>query len=775
METPTTTSSLGDPSTSTLATMASAREAGMREAVEQLQAGLLWLPHPDKVLKYMKRLHDLPMTVNVLAETGIGKLVNSLCKYEEVGAMARNIVGRWKTLVSAEEDFDSDSDPDLVWEEQSFERSRSRKRPHAISKEDDFQKMRKSSSSQPPSPSFGEKKHPKLWEAEKSLRASSASETQEGRKECDQRLPSDHPSSGQVQSQPSDNCQQLHTGHFSLQAEKAQKSGKGSDPHIQDKGKPVQESQLGEPSQVKPRSLNDGRRHKSVNEKEKCLLDFERQKKTVTSSREKVSATSKEVGPKPSSSGTDTKEKQSSALRADKDKESCSVKKSFPPKETHFVKHISKTKHLDTPTSKPEKNQTHKDPSDVGKSLKDKKVSHNVQIQEGKSKPPKSDKSTEGSLLQSVLPEPCDKDEQPTTSDGSNSSIAGQTQRNSSVKIPNVVREDEGHNEDDDGAKTDDSKSPDSVRDLSKSNNGRLNKEQSAMVLAKLRSITSRITPRSGNTSVPTVQESSQPTDSETSLPSKPKKKKTSSYHEEEGVGFTGRRMNSKMQVYSGPKCVYQPRLISLHQQCIRVLNNNLDSIFDIGNVPYTVLEPVLEKCTPKQLHRIEGYNHLLIGETDQLWKIHCNRDFKKERPKESESWRELYLRLQEAREQRLLLLTENIRSAHANKPKGRQTMMAFVNSVAKPPRDIRKKQEKFGTGRAAITETSKTKPALHPPASRCNSNDVQTSAGPSTSSIHSTSSAGSSGSCDSRKTPGKKIAPMMAKTIKAFKNRFSR
>lgn len=30
-----------------------------------------------------------------------------------------------------------------------------------------------------------------------------------------------------------------------------------------------------------------------------------------------------------------------------------------------------------------------------------------------------------------------------------------------------------------------------------------------------------------------------------------------------------------------------------------------------------------------------------------------------------------MYLRLQDAREQRLRLLTKNIRSAHANKPKG--------------------------------------------------------------------------------------------------------
>lgn len=49
----------------------------------------------------------------------------------------------------------------------------------------------------------------------------------------------------------------------------------------------------------------------------------------------------------------------------------------------------------------------------------------------------------------------------------------------------------------------------------------------------------------------------------------------------------------------------------------------------------------------------------------------HCQRDFKRETPQEYESWRELYLRLHDEREERLRLLTQNISSAHANKPKG--------------------------------------------------------------------------------------------------------
>lgn len=49
----------------------------------------------------------------------------------------------------------------------------------------------------------------------------------------------------------------------------------------------------------------------------------------------------------------------------------------------------------------------------------------------------------------------------------------------------------------------------------------------------------------------------------------------------------------------------------------------------------------------------------------------HCQRDFKRESPQEYESWREMYLRLHDEREERLKMLTQNISSAHANKPKG--------------------------------------------------------------------------------------------------------
>ena len=45
----------------------------------------------------------------------------------------------------------------------------------------------------------------------------------------------------------------------------------------------------------------------------------------------------------------------------------------------------------------------------------------------------------------------------------------------------------------------------------------------------------------------------------------------------EESAGFTGQRLNKKMQVYSGAKTVFLPAMMSLHQQCIRTLQNNIN------------------------------------------------------------------------------------------------------------------------------------------------------------------------------------------------------
>lgn len=43
-------------------------------------------------------------------------------------------------------------------------------------------------------------------------------------------------------------------------------------------------------------------------------------------------------------------------------------------------------------------------------------------------------------------------------------------------------------------------------------------------------------------------------------------------------------------------------------------------AIYEVGGVPFSVLEPVLERCTPEQLYRIEECNHVSALAWEKGW-----------------------------------------------------------------------------------------------------------------------------------------------------------
>ncbi|XP_041866457.1 elongin A, like [Melanotaenia boesemani] len=226
----------------------------------------------------------------------------------------------------------------------------------------------------------------------------------------------------------------------------------------------------------------------------------------------------------------------------------------------------------------------------------------------------------------------------------------------------------------------------------------------------------------------------------------------------EESAVFTGQRLNRKMQVYSGAKTLFLPTMMSLYQQCIRTLQNNINLLYETGGVPFELLEPVLERCTPEQLLRIEECNPIYIGVTDHLWGKHCQRDFKDFKLQEYESWKEMYIRLSEEREKKLQRLTKTIVSAQSKKLKGRQVKMAFIHTVAKPPRDVRIQQEIHGT---AVQQPHQLKCST-----KVQDNQMRSSYN-ELNRPRSTSSGGSNTPEPRKKT---RVAPMMAKSLKAFK-----
>ncbi|XP_059501562.1 elongin A, like isoform X3 [Stegostoma tigrinum] len=256
------------------------------------------------------------------------------------------------------------------------------------------------------------------------------------------------------------------------------------------------------------------------------------------------------------------------------------------------------------------------------------------------------------------------------------------------------------------------------------------------------------------------------------SPPTSPIKKSAMSNISDSTVEFTGRRLNCKMQVYSGSKTTNIMKMMSLYEQCIRVLQNNIDSIHEVGGVPFEILEPVLGRCTPEQLFRIEECNPSFIEQSSHFWMKHCKKDFKNEEPQEYESWRELYLRLHDEREEKLKILTQSISSAHANKPKGRQVKLAYVNTSAKPPRDILRQQGKHRKSCSALLNSPFGKNKKKFVAGTECSSFAGGSACSDRPKANSGCVAPNSYSGPDAKRQVKKVAPMMAKSLRAFKNR---
>ncbi|CAL8257346.1 unnamed protein product [Lota lota] len=243
-----------------------------------------------------------------------------------------------------------------------------------------------------------------------------------------------------------------------------------------------------------------------------------------------------------------------------------------------------------------------------------------------------------------------------------------------------------------------------------------------------------------------------------------PKRVEKESCDDTEETHFTGQRLNKKMQVYSGNKTTFLPSMMSLYQQCIRTLQNNIDMLYDTGGVPFEILEPVMERCSPDQLLRIEEYNPSYIGVSDHLWGRHCQRDFRGSRLLEYESWKEMYLRLSQERENKFKRLAKTIVSAHSKKPQGRQVKMAFIHTVAKPPRDVRIQQEIYGTAGAIQPSVVRASVKIHEHRARPSCLDAPKSA---------PTNSGTANSQDPRKRT--RVAPMMAKSLKAFKKQLGR
>lgn len=79
-------------------------------------------------------------------------------------------------------------------------------------------------------------------------------------------------------------------------------------------------------------------------------------------------------------------------------------------------------------------------------------------------------------------------------------------------------------------------------------------------------------------------------------------------------LGLVSRR--GRTAVYSGhSRGTNVTHVQPLEDLCLRILMDNVEKLTDIGDAPYYLIKPVLQKCTPPQLLRIEEYNEVIIDE----------------------------------------------------------------------------------------------------------------------------------------------------------------
>ncbi|XP_076162465.1 transcription elongation factor elongin A [Ptiloglossa arizonensis] len=219
---------------------------------------------------------------------------------------------------------------------------------------------------------------------------------------------------------------------------------------------------------------------------------------------------------------------------------------------------------------------------------------------------------------------------------------------------------------------------------------------------------------------------------------------------------------NQRTKVYSGNKSGYTS-VPTLFEMCTRVLIENIDALEFTGGVPFDIIKPVLERATADQLFMLEHYNPYLIEDTDCLWQFHSNREFRNKQREEMETWREMYMRCLDEREAKLKTLTANIKQSIDKSVPVRSTKLAYVDNVVKPPRNILKKQAKYGTANCVPNTASSLKKKLISGGGPAAATNISVPP-PPISRIKT-----SSGSVKKTK------APLMAKALQLIKGRYKR
>lgn len=127
----------------------------------------------------------------------------------------------------------------------------------------------------------------------------------------------------------------------------------------------------------------------------------------------------------------------------------------------------------------------------------------------------------------------------------------------------------------------------------------------------------------------------------------------------------------------------------TLHELAKQRLIKNIDLLTDIGDIPYSFLEPILRHIqNPKQLQELEKTCPQIQGETKEIWKRYIRRDvpdWDKDpvAPRDDKHWGKIYRRLmekaKEQKEDQANKLKEEMKKLQAGR-EGNKTVIMTTN-----------------------------------------------------------------------------------------------
>ncbi|GLV44199.1 Elongin A [Carabus blaptoides fortunei] len=705
------------------------------------------LGNDAKILSYIAKLYDMPITVAHLQDTGIGRTVNSLRKYNgDVGSASRAVVNKWKTMVAKEEDEENtsnqpteeDSSPSSTASSLDKHESRSDSRSEERHRSKDKHERRSDSSDK------HSRKHESSDRSSRSKQEDSSNkhkshsrhdEKKDSHKSSHSRDKEHKSSSGETE--------RKHRKEEKSRHDKKRKHAEEEPSSVKKKRYESDEYEDDDDDDVSPNRCNGS--GLQIDEYPDSTVSDEHEKDFANQSEDYRENTQSPVAVEESKSSSKHKKHHKSDKQHrshDKDSEkkinghssssSSSKKSSHRDKETKRVEEKSRSeksspsKKSDSKDTKSKHSSSSSSTRSSEKMLSPSKVKKEILMQDdngidsgsgasfaealGMIIPTKGSSSKTTYKKKTVYSAPASPT--PSTSTMKPSRTAKSNTLSPLIQSPNLL-------------------SPN------------LKLEPLVLIPPQLPEITTNYKPL-GNSCTYDV---SSPIHNLRNM------------SEEEALSVVISSKTQRTKVYSGNKTNwgYVPTLFNL---CVRSLQDNIDSLEFTGGVPYEILKPVLERATANQLLNAEYYNPYLIEESDELWELHCKKECKGQKRQEMETWREMYLRCRDERDAKLKALTVNIKQSIDKSLPVRQTKLAYVDSVVKPPRGVARKQAKYGTDRKPTITPSSRLSAL-------------AAGGPDKISVPNPGARAASSSSAAMMKPKK--APLMQKTLALMKGRFGR